>query len=1009
MLWMQGLKTNILYAIRRRCYPLLLAGLAIVIFSASNYEIPSPDQGYLLSITEEPAKNLYLPLLFHPDGFALDPPIWTHNGQPENHEISLFRRVLTLEERVEWVELQIFADTRYELWIDGEWTGRGPARFSHRLKEYDIYPLGELTAGNHVLAVLVQWSPNNRRSMSAAPSLQGHLSGIKPDGSQFIERIDSTWRAMLSDAWRADAAHVHVWGLIGSSELLDLSRLPANWHQPGFWDDDWPNAVVRDDFPAGNAAKIEPDFLPVYDLTSTTEAIVLAATSDTERAVYQPRSIPFLENAPIPIAVIDRGTLSPGFQIGELVQPVQDPYSLTFNVANQVTLTVETLTPTISIPFTAFQLDGNALAWQEAGANRPDVYQASQRILAGSHELAITGIPENGVTFNVSSMGLEFNSLPFSQGVHAGRRLLLANPVSTPGAVTISPTSDAVSIQFLSLPGYAVLDLGRTIHGRIVMQAIGAPGSILDIGWDERLLEGTTRPLPYPGSLHPEWNQVDSWVLDGETRHITNLDTRAGRYILIAVWGETPVELQDIRVYEERLPLSQRGAFLSTNPLLDQIWQTGVDTLHPNMTDAYTDTPWRERGQWWGDAYVEDHINRVAFGDIALLRRGLLYMADAFSDSPSPGMAPNNYGLHMLDYTMLWAQSLYEYWQVTDDTDLLEDIYPDLLKFMDHLASYENFQTGLLDLPRSHWSQSAYIDMVGFHSRYGQSTAVNALYYRTLQNAAILAEEIGDIESAQTWRQKADNVKQSVNSLLYLHEEHRYLTNLYEGAAYPPTPHAQAWAISSGITPFTDTWQVSASLLDLLSPDPALPNVQVYGMYWVMDALGRSDRIPEAIDLIESYYGYMLDLGATTWWEAFDANLTYAGSLSHGWGGSPTWFLSTYVLGARRTGPNSWEVKPAIFALDHVEGVLPLREGDLSVGWDTTNCSSQIRISSPPGSSGNVIIPSDRTVHILRVGGELVPLPNIVSPYPGDANRQSISIPLGEGVHTLEITRRCSE
>jgi len=235
------------------------------------------------------------------------------------------------------------------------------------------------------------------------------------------------------------------------------------------------------------------------------------------------------------------------------------------------------------------------------------------------------------------------------------------------------------------------------------------------------------------------------------------------------------------------------------------------------------------------------------------------------------------------------------------------------------------------------------------------------------------------------------------------------MTNIYDGIAYPPTPHAQGWAISSGVVPFTDTWQVSASLLDLLSPDPHSPNVQVYGMYWVLDALGRSERISEAIDLIETYYGYMLDSGATTWWEAFDADQTYAGSLSHGWGGSPTWFLSTYVIATRQTGPHSWEVKPALLALDRAEGGLPLQDGMLSLAWETINCSSQILISSPPGSSGNVILPDEIVLKTLSVDGILVPLPVSGTPYIPSRNQQDISIPLGEGEHVMEISWLCSQ
>ena len=55
------------------------------------------------------------------------------------------------------------------------------------------------------------------------------------------------------------------------------------------------------------------------------------------------------------------------------------------------------------------------------------------------------------------------------------------------------------------------------------------------------------------------------------------------------------------------------------------------------MTDAYMDTPWRERGQWWGDVYVEERVNQAVFGDTQLVRRGILLMAEAMRTDPAPG------------------------------------------------------------------------------------------------------------------------------------------------------------------------------------------------------------------------------------------------------------------------------------------------------------------------------------------------------------------------------------
>ena len=110
-------------------------------------------------------------------------------------------------------------------------------RASLGLREYDTYPLDQLPPGDHLIAVLVQWSPNLRRSKSTLPHLRTYLSGSLAGASPYYDASGANWKALLSDAWRSDAALVHSWDLIGSTELLDLSRLPKDWNQPGFSDE----------------------------------------------------------------------------------------------------------------------------------------------------------------------------------------------------------------------------------------------------------------------------------------------------------------------------------------------------------------------------------------------------------------------------------------------------------------------------------------------------------------------------------------------------------------------------------------------------------------------------------------------------------------------------------------------------------------------------------------------------------------------------------------------------
>jgi len=981
-------------------YALLILTLAFS--TIPSYRIPretlTPDQSLSLPFSlpatgdnHFPAKlskpddthHLYLPQVLNPDTIWQDQAIWAHRGAPAAHEVALFRHKFTLDANLDDAELHIFADTRYEVWVDGSWVGRGPARFSRNLHEYDVYPLGVLLPGVHLLAVQVQWAPNTRRSESLAPHLIGHIQGANAGVQSVHASTGGQWKCQLSPAWRQDAAPVHSWQLIGPTELLGLRRLPEDWNQPAFDDRDWPNAET----------------VPTIDE-------VQGSAGSPGGLAYQPRSLDPMEYRPLTPNVIDAGLLSPNFLVGEITPPLQDPYTLSFTQTLSTVFTVEALFGNGS-PTNTIRLDGEKLQWQDPTPDRPDVVSASTELASGEHSISFEDMPASGMTFAVSAQNSSFEDFPFSQGVHAGRRLLLAKPASQPEVVKVNRTP-ALELQADTLPAYVVLDLGRAVHGRLSAQVSGPAGSIIDIGWDERLYGDNRRPLPFPGSMHPEWNQVDSWILDGIPRTISTIDARAGRYILIAVWGKGIVMIDAIQVFEEGYPITRLGSFVSSDPLLNRIWQVGVDTLIPNMTDAYTDTPWRERGQWWGDAYIADHINRVATGDVKLLKRGLRDMANSFDQTGAPGMAPNSNNTHMLDYAMLWVSSLSEYIQLTGDRQFLRETYPVVQRFLEHLSGFENPATGLLDLPKDHWSRFAFVDSLGYSSRYGQSTAINSSYYHALQQAAYLADERGDLASAQAWRQRAQSVRDQINQLLFLPDQHSFGTTVFQGEMVPPTPHAQAWALAYDLPTENGTDEVATSLVELLSTDPDEPNLEIFGMFWVLEALGRSGHSSQALEIIDNYYTHILSSGTNTWWEVFNADKLPAASYSHVWGGSPTWFLSTYILGAKWAGPGTWQVSPALEGVSFVSGNIPLDTSMLNVSWQRPTCrQASLMIQSDDATSGEVIIPVTWPIAQVRSMGQTVWQPGNQDSSTIFMSSDGLHLRVSGGSHSLDIEYQC--
>jgi hypothetical protein len=108
------------------------------------------------------------------------------------------------------------------------------------------------------------------------------------------------------------------------------------------------------------------------------------------------------------------------------------------------------------------------------------------------------------------------------------------------------------------------------------------------------------------------------------------------------------------------------------------------------------------------------------------------------------------------------------------------------------------------------------------------------------------------------------------------------------------------------------------------SSDAATP----YFTNYSLDLLLRAGKVDETIDIWRRAWGWMLDRGATTWWEVFDERW----SNCHYWAGAPTWQMTRRILGV---DPTLHEGRPAIRIAVH-PGSLPRAEGRVAfpgAGW----------------------------------------------------------------------------
>lgn len=394
------------------------------------------------------------------------------------------------------------------------------------------------------------------------------------------------------------------------------------------------------------------------------------------------------------------------------------------------------------------------------------------------------------------------------------------------------------------------------------------------------------------------------------------------RFALVElVEPEAELPLRAVRAVSRYRDLPYVGSFESNDKRLNDIWRTGAYTVHLNMQNYLWDGVKRDRLVWVGDLHPEVMTIANVFGDYGVVKKSLDFARDT---SPLPGWMNG-----IAAYSMWWVIIHRDLCLYSGDTEYLREQLDYMGRLVDCFAdgldgNRENYQGGqrLLDWPTSEMPEV-------IHSGY-QSLLVMAM-----EAAAQIGEWTGD----KALKAKTAALLKKIRSY------------------NPPTGGAKqsaALAILAGTARDRDTER------DAILAGKASGFSTFYG-YYMLEALAASGAHADAIDILSDYWGRMLDLGATTFWEdldyehglkaariddivpdgAFDihkssGNYCYKGhrhSFCHGWASGPTPWLSRHVLGVRPVKPGFEEVvvEPHLGRLESVEGTVPTPRGVIEV------------------------------------------------------------------------------
>jgi hypothetical protein len=156
---------------------------------------------------------------------------------PGNEPSVVFRKTLVIANDIRWADLNIFADSYYSLYINGNYVLNGPSRFDPVKPEYDAKEVKQfLHKGENLIAVLVYSGISNGMRMKHEAGLTLSLSG-----NGFTLLTDSSWKCSGQTRFKPPLS---LWN--GIKETIDASSEKGDCLSPSYDDSEWKKAGIVD-------------------------------------------------------------------------------------------------------------------------------------------------------------------------------------------------------------------------------------------------------------------------------------------------------------------------------------------------------------------------------------------------------------------------------------------------------------------------------------------------------------------------------------------------------------------------------------------------------------------------------------------------------------------------------------------------------------------------------------------------------------------------------------------
>lgn len=505
---------------------------------------------------------------------------------------------------------------------------------------------------------------------------------------------------------------------------------------------------------------------------------------------------------------------------------------------------------------------------------------------------------------------------------------------------------------------YIILDLEREECGLVDLEVESSAGTVVDIAVGEHLDDGRVR-----ASIGNNGFASRYITKEGRQRFTHYLNRYAGRYVELHITKLTgSFSVHYAGLIPTEYPLDIQGRFISPDTQMNRIFEVSQRTLHLCMHEHYEDCPWREQALYANDSRIQALTGYYAFGEYDFPRVSFDLLAQTLGDDGYQEMcAPMKFKFTIPSFNMSWFLAIADHLRFSGDLEAARRQLPRIRAMMD--AYQSELLNDLLPSPQGtrywhfyDWSDGAHCGRE-VHPDCGGLTGLrfdaplNFFFVLALRAVSEVAQACGESGLADDCRNQAAATTRAAHTKFWQEPTQAYETFVGEQAVKHFGELTQALAL---LCEAPDDSRAHKLRSRLSQPDNGwIPTTLSQSLYKFEALLTEPALFAAGIfQGVSTNWGYMLEQGATSFWETIKGadDFGFAGSLCHGWSALPAYLYQAYLLGIRPTAPgfSTFEINPIFGILPSAEGQVPTPAGPIHIAWEKAGDGYAGKLSHPP-------------------------------------------------------------